>query len=299
MIFNIQRYSTHDGPGIRTVVFLKGCSLGCRWCQNPESRARTQDLLYDARLCLEGCELCAKAAPEVIERALNGLLIHREKLTPEHLTALTDCCPTQALTVCGEVKSVEEIMATVLRDKPFYDRSGGGLTLSGGEPFMQPEMATALLQASHEAGIHTAVETCLHVPWKYIAPSLPYIDLFLADLKHVADAPFKQWTDGNAARVLDNLKKLAAAGKKIIIRVPLIQGFNADEISVKAITDFAADELHVGEIHFLPYHTLGINKYHLLNLPYDAPEKPLDAPELLDFAQQYACQKGLTATLRG
>lgn len=117
---------------------------------------------------------------------------------------------------------------------------------------MQPEMAMALLQASHEAGIHTAVETCLHVPWKYIAPSLPYIDLFLADLKHVADAPFKQWTDGNAARVLDNLKKLAAAGKKIIIRVPLIQGFNADETSVKAITDFAADELHVGEIHFCP-----------------------------------------------
>ncbi|RID08367.1 glycyl-radical enzyme activating protein, partial [Escherichia coli] len=159
MIFNIQRYSTHDGPGIRTVVFLKGCSLGCRWCQNPESRARTQDLLYDPRLCLEGCELCAKTAPEVIERALNGLLIHREKLTPEHFTALTDCCPTQALTVCGEVKSVEEIMATVLRDKPFYDRSGGGLTLSGGEPFMQPEMAMGLLQASHEAGIHTAVET--------------------------------------------------------------------------------------------------------------------------------------------
>lgn len=219
---------------------------------NPESRARTQDLLYDPRLCLEGCELCAKTAPEVIERALNGLLIHREKLTPEHLTALTDCCPTQSLTVCGEVKSVEEIMVTVLRDKPFYDRSGGGLTLSGGEPFMQPEMATALLQASHEAGIHTAVETCLHVPWKYIAPSLPYIDLFLADLKHVADAPFKQWTDGNAARVLDNLKKLAAAGKKIIIRVPLIQGFNADETSVKAITDFAADELHVGEIHSCP-----------------------------------------------
>ncbi|WP_157724458.1 radical SAM protein, partial [Salmonella enterica] len=133
-------------------------------------------------------------------------------------------CPTQALTVCGEVKSVDDIMATVLRDKPFYDRSGGGLTLSGGEPFMQPELAAELFQASHDAGIHTAVETCLHVPWKYIEPSLPYIDLFLADLKHVADAPFKQWTDGSASRVLDNLKKLAAAGKKMIIRVPLIQG---------------------------------------------------------------------------
>ncbi|MDL4617825.1 glycyl-radical enzyme activating protein [Citrobacter amalonaticus] len=299
MIFNIQRYSTHDGPGIRTVVFLKGCSLGCRWCQNPESRARTQDLLFDARLCLEGCELCVQAAPGVIERTLNGLLIHREKLTDAHLTRLTDCCPTQALTVCGDVKSVDEIMATVLRDKPFYNRSGGGITLSGGEPFMQPELAASLFKASHEAGIHTAVETCLHVPWKYIEPSLPWINLFLADLKHVADAPFKQWTDGSASRVLENLKKLAAAGKKMIIRVPLIQGFNADEEAIKAITDFAADELHVSEIHFLPYHTLGINKYHLLSQPYHAPDKPLDAPDLLAFAQQYACTKGLTATLRG
>ncbi len=187
------------------------------------------------------------------------------KVNPEHFTALTDCCPTQALTVCGEVKSVEEIMATVLRDKPFYDRSGGGLTLSGGEPFMQPEMATALLQASHEAGIHCGRNPSACAVEIY-RPSLPYIDLFLADLKHVADAPFKQWTDGNAAVVLDNLKTRRSR-QKIIIRVPLIQGFNADETSVKAITDFAADELHVSEIHFLPYHTLGINKYHLLNLP--------------------------------
>ena len=138
MIFNIQRYSTHDGPGIRTVVFLKGCSLGCRWCQNPESRARTADLLYDARLCLDGCDLCQQAAPEVITRKLDGLIIHREKLTDAHIGKLRDCCPTTALTVCGEEKSVEEIMATVLRDKPFYDRSGGGVTLSGGEPFMNP-----------------------------------------------------------------------------------------------------------------------------------------------------------------
>lgn len=299
MIFNIQRYSTHDGPGIRTVVFLKGCSLGCRWCQNPESRARTQELLYDARLCLDGCDLCAQAAPEVIERALNGLLIHREKLTESAIAALSNCCPTQALTVCGEVKSVADIMAAVLRDKPFYDRSGGGITLSGGEPFMQPELAAELFKASHDAGIHTAVETCLHVPWKYIAPSLVNVDLFLADLKHVASAPFKQWTDGNAARVLENLKKLAQAGKKIIIRVPLIQGFNADEAAITAITDFAADELHVDEIHFLPYHTLGINKYNLLSQPYNAPDKPLDAPALLEFARQYASHKGLATTLRG
>ncbi|KAA1051832.1 glycyl-radical enzyme activating protein [Pseudocitrobacter sp. 73] len=299
MIFNIQRYSTHDGPGIRTVVFLKGCSLGCRWCQNPESRSREQDLLFDPRLCLEGCDLCHQAVPEVIERALNGLLIHREKLNQTHLAVLSDCCPTQALTVCGEEKSVEDIMTTVLRDKPFYDRSGGGLTLSGGEPFMNPELALALLKNAHQQGIHTAVETCLHVPWRYLEPALPYIDLFLADLKHVDDAHFKTWTDGSAKRVLDNLQRIAAAGKKMTIRVPLIQGFNADVDSIKAITEFAADKLGAQEIHFLPYHTLGINKYSLLGQPYNAPDKPLDDPELLDFAQQYAREKGLTATLRG
>lgn len=299
MIFNIQRYSTHDGPGIRTVVFLKGCSLGCRWCQNPESRARSEDLLYDSRLCLAGCELCQQAAPAVITRTLDGLIIHRQNVNDSHIAALRDCCPTTALTVCGEEKSVEEIMATVLRDKPFYDRSGGGITLSGGEPFMNPTLAQALFEASHQAGIHTAVETCLHVPWKYIEPALPFVDLFLADLKHVDEAVFLQWTDGSARRVLDNLQRLAQAGKKMIIRVPLIQGFNASEADIAAITDFAADRLQVSEIHYLPYHTLGMNKYQLLSQPYTAPHKPLDAPELLAFAQDYAQSKGLTAILRG
>ncbi|SSG45081.1 pyruvate formate-lyase activating enzyme [Klebsiella pneumoniae] len=299
MIFNIQRYSTHDGPGIRTVVFLKGCSLGCRWCQNPESRARSEDLLYDPRLCLAGCELCQQAAPAVITRTLDGLIIHRQNVNDSHIAALRDCCPTTALTVCGEEKSVEEIMATVLRDKPFYDRSGGGITLSGGEPFMNPTLAQALFEASHQAGIHTAVETCLHVPWKYIEPSLPFVDLFLADLKHDDEAVFRQWTDGSARRVLDNLQRLAQAGKNMIIRVPLIQGFNASEADITAITDFAADRLRVSEIHFLPYHTLGMNKYQLLSQPYTAPDKPLDAPELLAFAQDYARSKGLTAILRG
>ncbi|NDJ55678.1 glycyl-radical enzyme activating protein [Enterobacteriaceae bacterium 4M9] len=299
MIFNIQRYSTHDGPGIRTVVFLKGCSLGCRWCQNPESRARSQSLLFDARLCLDGCELCQQAVPDIVQRVADKLVIHRETLQPHHFAALEHCCPTQALTVCGEEKTADDILATVMRDRPFYERSGGGITLSGGEPFMNPQLTQTLLQRSHEAGIHTAVETCLHVPWRYIEPSLAHIDLFLADLKHVDSAAFKQWTDGSAKRVLDNLKRIAAAGKKMTIRVPLVPGFNADEDSIRAITDFAADELNVSDIHFLPYHTLGMNKYVLLDQPYHAPDKPLDCPPLLRFAQDYAQQKGLAATLRG
>jgi pyruvate formate lyase activating enzyme len=299
MLFNIQRYSTHDGPGIRTVVFLKGCSLGCRWCQNPESRARECDVLLDRRLCLSGCDLCQQAAPDAVSRVGDELIIARGRLNEGTVNALRDCCPTQALTVCGEEKTAEAIMATVLRDKPFYARSGGGITLSGGEPFMQPALAKNLLKLSKAAGLNTAVESCLHVPWKYIEPSLPFLDLLLADLKHVDKARFQQWTDGNAERVMDNFRRLAARNVEMTIRVPLIPEFNADEGSIRAISDFAADEIGAKSIHFLPYHTLGINKYHLLGQPYLAASKPLDAPELLQFAEQYASQKGMTAWIRG
>ncbi|VEB96925.1 4-hydroxyphenylacetate decarboxylase activating enzyme [Cedecea lapagei] len=299
MLFNIQRYSTHDGPGIRTVVFLKGCSLGCRWCQNPESCSRECDILLDRRLCLAGCDLCQQAAPEVVSRAGDELIIARGKLDEGAISSLRDCCPTQALTVCGEEKTADAIMTAVLRDKPFYLRSGGGITLSGGEPFMQPELAKELLQRSKDADLHTAVESCLHVPWKYLEPSLPFLDLLLADLKHVDKARFHAWTDGSAERVMDNFRRLAACGVAMTLRVPLIPDFNADERSIRAITDFAADEIGAKSIHFLPYHTLGIHKYHLLGKPYLAASKPLDAPELLHFAEQYASQKGMTAWIRG
>lgn len=299
MLFNIQRYSTHDGPGIRTVVFLKGCSLGCRWCQNPESRSREYDLLFDPRLCLADCTLCQQAAPERVTRVGQELIIARGKLDENAISMLRNCCPTQALTVCGEEKTADDIMAAVLRDKPFYERSGGGITLSGGEPFMQPELARELLQRSKQAELNTAVESCLHVPWKYIEPSLPFLDLLLADLKHVDKQRFHQWTDGNAERVLDNFRKLAARGVEMTVRVPLIPDFNADEQSIRAISDFAADEIGAKAIHFLPYHTLGINKYNLLAQPYRAARSPLDAPDLLHFAEQYASQKGMTAWIRG
>ncbi len=299
MIFNVQRYSTHDGPGIRTVVFLKGCSLSCTWCQNPESRSAAPDVLFDSRLCSAGCQHCAKTFPHAVSIEHDRIGIRHEQFQAEDRCLIEQVCPSGALSVCGNDADIDALMQQILRDKPFYTRTGGGVTLSGGEPFLQPQIALTLLQRCRHEGLHTAVESCLHVPWKYIEPSLGALDLLLADLKHVADEPFRQLTGGSAKRVKDNFRRLAAAGQKLIVRVPLIPDFNADRASIRQIVDFAADETGCEAIHFLPYHTLGINKYVLLGQPYLAPRQPLNDPDLLTFAEQYAAEKGLCAQLRG
>lgn len=299
MIFNVQRYSTHDGPGIRTVVFLKGCSLSCTWCQNPESRSASPDVLFDSRLCSAGCQECTTRFPHAMTQENGTLSLRREQFLPGDLCQMEHVCPSGALSVCGDETNIDALMQQILRDKPFYRRTGGGVTLSGGEPFMQPQTALTLLQRCQQEGLHTAVESCLHVPWKYIEPSLGALDLMLADLKHVASEPFRRLTGGSAKRVMENFRHLAAAGQKLIVRVPLIPDFNADRASIRQIVDFAAQETGCEAIHFLPYHTLGINKYVLLGQPYLAPRQPLNDPDLLTFAEEYAAGKGLCAQLRG
>lgn len=298
MIFDLQRYSTHDGPGIRTLVFLKGCSLACLWCQNPESRSPKPDILLDRRQCIEGCRLCSQTCPAIL-RDSEGIQLTRSALNAEDMERLRGLCPSEALQVCGRDETLDTLMDTILRDRPFFDRSGGGVTLSGGEPFMQPDFAAALLARCKAEGLHTAVESCLHVPWHQIEPSLPYLDLVLADLKHVDKARFFNWTRGKVELPIANLKRLAERGVPMQIRVPLIPGFNADRESIEAITDTAASLGTVQEIHFLPYHTLGMGKYALLDLPYLAPDTQLDDPDLLSFAHAYAQRQGLTPVTRG
>lgn len=298
MIFDLQRYSTHDGPGIRTLVFLKGCSLACRWCQNPESRSPKAELLLDRRQCIRDCQLCTQVSPAIV-RENQQIHLQRSALSSQEIAQLRDICPSEALQVCGREETVQTLLQQILRDRPYFERSGGGVTLSGGEPFMQPTFARDLLQACKEAGLHTAVESCLHVPWHQIAPSLPYLDLLLADLKHVDQARFHLWTRGKAALPLANLQHLATQGIAMQIRVPVIPGFNADHGSLRAIIDATAELTTVQEIHFLPYHTLGMGKYALLDLPYQAPSQPLNDPELLHFAHDYARAQGLTPITRG
>ena len=298
MIFDLQRYSTHDGPGIRTLVFLKGCSLACLWCQNPESRSPQPDILLDRRQCIEGCQLCSQACPAILHDS-EGIQLTRSALSAQDRERLRGLCPSQALQVCGRDETLDTLMDTILRDRPFFERSGGGVTLSGGEPFMQPDFAAALLARCKAEGLHTAVESCLHVPWHQIEPSLPSLDLVLADLKHVDKERSFNGTRGKVELPIANPKRLAEHGVPMQIRVPLIPGFNADRASITAITDTAASLGTVQEIHFLPYHTLGMGKYALLDLPYQAPETPLDDPDLLSFAHAYAQRQGLTPVTRG
>lgn len=299
MIFDVQRFSTHDGEGIRTVVFLKGCSLVCPWCHNPESRSLTADLLYDERLCIKGCTECCKASAGSIERQGDHLEIHREMLTEQNIEQLRNVCPAKALTVCGEERSISSLLAEIEKDRPYYEQSGGGVTISGGEPFMQPTFVAELSQAVKEAGISTAVETCLHVPWQYIEPSLPYLDCFLADLKHTNEAKFAQWANGSVKMILRNFRHLDEAHQPMIARVPVVPRFNDTEHELSDIIDFAASLANLTEIHFLPYHTLGIGKYKLLDMAYTCSTTPLNNPELLAFAERYASDQGLSVKLRG
>lgn len=304
MLCNLQRYATHDGPGIRTVVFLKGCSLSCRWCQNPESCSRSLDLLYDERLCLSGCLRCTRDTTCFKrENTTGAVLIYRDKLTEPEMRLAADACPSGAISLCGEPAEAEQIMKTVLRDKAFYQRSGGGLTISGGEPFMQPKLVLQLLEMARRENIHTAVESCLHVPWHYIEPSVASVDLWLVDLKHTESDKFLGWTNGQLSLIQHNIRRLGEQGANIVFRVPIIPDFNDDEATLRDIVRLAAEHYSQfggsGEIHFLPYHTYGMHKYHLLGREYLCARQPLERPELLVFAEQQATDCGLTAILRG
>ena len=299
MYFNIQRFSTHDGDGIRSILFLKGCSLSCPWCQNPESRSQKRSLLFDARTCLDECQLCAQACCE-IQRHKGTITINRKAISEEQLIALDNVCPTQALSVCGHDAESEMLFDTLMKDKPFYDQSQGGVTFSGGEPLMQSKLVTDLAQKLKLHNVSTAVESCMHVPWKNIEQAAPFIDCWLADLKHTDDDKFHQWAKGSLKRIKDNFRRLDPVAKRIVIRVPVVPGFNDSIEELENIIDFASSLKNCKELHLLPYHTLGINKYRLLDMPYQCSDQPLNNPDLLQSAQQYANEHTqLNVTVRG
>ena len=222
-ISDIQRYSIHDGPGIRTIIFLKGCILRCRWCCNPESQN------YEIETMM------VQGKPKTIGRDI----------------------------------TVREVMETVEKDRQYYRRSGGGLTLSGGECLCQPEFARDLLRAAKESGINTAIESMAGVPYETIQSILPYLDTYLMDIKHMISAKHKEFTGKGNELMLENAKKIAASGlTNLVIRVPVIPGFNDRVDEIEAIARFADNLTGVKKIHLLPYHRLGKDKYEGLGREY-------------------------------
>ena len=272
--FNVQRFSTEDGPGIRTTVFFKGCPLRCAWCHNPEGLSPRPELMwYDVR-CI-GARDCLSACPvDALELTSQGMRIDRERCTA--CGACVEACPAGALEVIGREWTPEELFTEVDKDTVFYETSGGGVTLSGGEPMRQADFVLVLARLCREAGIHVALDTCGAVPWERYQQVLPLVDLVLYDLK-IFDADCHQASTGvDNCTILENARRIAATGTPMWIRTPLIPGYTADAANVAALGDFIAAELPTVERwDLLAYTNLGQPKYHRLDRLYTLEGVPL------------------------
>jgi pyruvate formate lyase activating enzyme len=268
LITDIQRFSIHDGPGIRTTVFLKGCNLRCAWCHNPETICAQPELEWAPARCI-GCGACVLACPQG-----NGPVASADGgpagLRRDGCTGCGACareCFAEARSLVGRRVTVDQVLAEVLADRPFFEESAGGVTLSGGEPLVQLDFTLALLIACRAAGIHTAVETNLCAPAAWVKRLLPLVDLVMADVKHVDSARHRELTGVENTQVWPNLRLLADAGVPLIVRTPVIPGYNDDPATIAAIahTLGSLQTLHYYEL--LPYHPLGEGKRQALGLP--------------------------------
>jgi pyruvate formate lyase activating enzyme len=302
MIFDIQRYSTRDGPGIRTIVFLKGCPLACAWCENPESQSHRPELLYMRSRCID-CGSCLKTSNDgaLLPNPEGGILVDRDIEPPPELG---EACPALALRIAGREASVQEIMTELLKDRTFFSKSGGGLTLSGGEPLAQIDFAMSLLEAALAQEIDIAVESCLGVPRTSVERAAELPLHWLADLKHTESEAFRRGTGGDAGAVLGNLEYLAARGADLTIRVPVVPGFNDDADSMRGILRFVAalpPPAKAGRrrVDLLPYHDLAAGKYAGLGRVYAfAPGRRVE-PERLDVYAELGLSLGLEMTIGG
>jgi len=276
LISNVQHYTVHDGPGIRTTVFFSGCTMRCIWCSNPETIAAAPQLGVYPKKCLslKKCDYCIKKCPQAgapIEFDDFGVLraLNMTKFCSDCLKC-ADVCPPSAIKLWGEKMTVPELMKVIEDDRSFYDRSGGGVTLNGGEVMLQWEFAQMLLKACKEAWINTCVETALHCPAEHMEAVYEYTDLVIADIKHMDSDKHRLFTGVSNERVLENLIRTVQLEKKLIIRTPVVPGYNGDEKSIRASGSFIKNELG-GKIiawQLLAFHKLGVEKYEALAMEY-------------------------------
>lgn len=264
-VFNIQRFSLHDGPGVRTIVFLKGCAMSCLWCSNPESQYKEVQVLFNKQFCIE-CGKCKAVCEAGAIDLKSEYRIIREKCTA--CGACVEVCPTDALVSTGKEVSSEEIMTEIKKDMIHYRRSNGGITFSGGEPLLQPEFVEDMIRKCKQVGLHTAMETALYADEKSVREIIPKLDLLLMDIKCIDSLNHREFTGVNNDLILKNAKLANELAKEIIVRVPVIQGFNCNEKSIREIAEFVKPLDKVSEIHLLPYHNYGESKYKAIGKNY-------------------------------
>ena len=297
-VVNIQHFSTHDGPGIRTTVFLKGCSLRCKWCCNPETIARKPELAFNLKQCI-GVKECGRCLPTCPEQALHVLESDgRIRVNWDLCTNCGKCvdvCPSKALYHFGREMSDSEVLAEVEQDGAFYGESGGGITLSGGECLLQPVFSAALLKAARERGIDTAIETAGNVSWDAMAQVLPHVDTVLHDYKLTDPVAHKRWTGAGNTRILENYRRAYRAfpGTRFVARIPLIPGVNDDEAHIDAVLDAIAAHPNVVELELLPYHRFGDSKYGFLGRVYALEDFSPPSAERLEHLRRRIAQRFL------
>jgi len=296
IIFNIQRYSIHDGPGIRTTVFLKGCPLNCWWCQNPESQLSGQEMLFWGVRCI-GCGACSTICPSNAIQIKNGIPV-TEKEKCILCGKCTEKCPALAREMIGKKLTTEEVTKEIEKDLVFYEESGGGVTFSGGEPLGQSEFLEGLLNGCREKKIHTAVDISGYISWRILKKIIPKVDLFLYDLKIMDSERHKKYTGVFNEIILENLKKLSSVHNNIFIRFPVIPGINDDYQNIKETGEFLSS-LKIAQVNILPYHYIGIDKYRRLGRNYKLVTTQPPSEEKLSEVSAILSKFNLNVKLRG
>ncbi|MFA5065839.1 MAG: glycyl-radical enzyme activating protein [Dehalococcoidia bacterium] len=294
LIFNIQRYSIHDGPGIRTTVFFKGCPLHCRWCSNPESISPQPEIMVRETRC-NGCRRCIEVcSPGALSLASTGLWLDREKC--DLCLKCIGACWEDAIEVAGQYMTLNEVVEECRRDEPFYRNSGGGVTLSGGEPLMQADFALALLNSCKELGYNTALDTCGQVTWSVLDRALDIADLVLFDIKHLDADEHRDGTGVDNKLILSNLEKAMSSGKsRIWIRIPVIPGYNDSNQYMEGLARKLSG-MKAEKVSVLGYHEFGRPKYQSLGKAYQlGGRKPLGGERINEIVDIFK-SAGLDAT---
>lgn len=284
IVFNIQRYSIDDGPGIRTTVFLKGCPLSCVWCSNPESQNTEPELMHRDSLC-KRCYRCVATCPlGAVTVGPDGIVIDRDVC--DACGECVETCPHGAMRIAGEEMTVEQVFDVVRRDADFYRDSGGGVTISGGEALLQPDFTLALLKRFREAGFHTCLDTAGAGDLEDLRRIIPYVDLFYFDIKHLDPEMHRAMTGGSNTKILRNFEEVAASGVPLVVRVPVVPGFNDNISDIAAIAELVAVVAPHADVHLLPYHRYGQQKYAMLGLDYELATAETPSEEFLKEACQ-------------